>query len=147
MAGARSAPVNLFVAYYESLTKNAAIHSPRVCLPGSGWEFASFNERNFSDLVPGMPGTYNNVVIQQGDQKMLMYYWYQQRERRTANEFSMKYYLLVDNVFGNRRDGALIRLLTAIDPAAGNKAQAEADARLRSFVQAMVPKMPDYVPQ
>ena len=93
------APVNLFVAYYDSLSKGAAIHSPRVCLPGSGWEFASFQERNFSELNPEASGTYNHVLIQKGEQKILMYYWYQQRQRRTADEFSMKYYLLVDSFF------------------------------------------------
>ena len=87
-------PVNLFVAYYDSMSKGAAIHSPRVCLPGSGWEFASFEERGFDELQAGAAGTYNRVTIQKGSQKILMYYWFQQRQRRTANEFSMKYYLL-----------------------------------------------------
>ena len=139
--------VNLFVAYYDSLAKGAAIHSPRVCLPGSGWEFASFEERNFADLANGAPGTYNYAVVQKGEQKILMYYWYQQRERRTANEFSMKYYLLVDNLFKSRKDGALVRLYTPILASAGEKGEAEAATRLRSFVQAISSRMTDYLPQ
>jgi exosortase D (VPLPA-CTERM-specific) len=140
-------PVNLFVAYYDSLSKGAALHSPRVCLPGSGWEFASFEQRNFSELEPGMPGTYNNVVIQKGEQKILMYYWYQQRERRTANEFSMKYYLLVDSFFKSRKDGALVRLFTPIDAAAGDKGVLEADARLHDFALAAFSRLPQYLPE
>jgi EpsI family protein len=141
------APVNLFVAYYDSMNKGAAIHSPRVCLPGSGWEFASFEERNFSDLAPGVAGTYNYVLLQKGEQKILMYYWYQQRKRYTANEFSMKYYLLVDNLFESRKDGALVRLYTPILAAEGNIAEAEANARLHSFAQSLLSKMPSYLPQ
>ena len=139
--------VNLFVAYYNSLSKGAAIHSPRVCLPGAGWEFASFQERNFSELDPGASGTYNHVVIQKGEQKMLMYYWYQQRERRTADEFSMKYYLLVDSFFKSRKDGALVRLLTPIDRAEGDRGEAEADARLQKFSHALFARLPHYLPE
>lgn len=145
--GSGSLPVDLFVVYYDSLSKGAAIHSPRVCLPGSGWEFASFKERNFSEVVPGMPGTYNNVLAQNGERKILMYYWYQQRARRTADEFSMKYYLLIDNLLKGRRDGALVRLSTVVDPAAGEHGVAEANARLRAFAQGVVAKLPSYVPQ
>jgi exosortase D (VPLPA-CTERM-specific) len=142
-----AAPVSLFVAYYDSLSTAAAIHSPRVCLPGSGWEFASFEERNFNDVVDGATGTYNHIVIQKGEQKILMYYWYQQRERRTADEFGMKYYVLVDNLFKGRKDGALVRLYTPIVSSAGDNAEAEANTRLRSFAAALVPKLPNYLPE
>jgi exosortase D (VPLPA-CTERM-specific) len=142
-----SPSVNLFVAYYDSLSKDAAIHSPRVCLPGSGWEFAFFEERNFNELAAGVPGTYNYVLIQKGEQKMLMYYWYQQRERRVANEFSMKYYLLVDSLFKSRKDGALVRLYTPVVAAAGEKGEAEAGARLHAFARALFARMPSYLPQ
>ena len=116
-------------------------------MPGAGWEFASFQERNFSELDPGASGTYNHVVIQKGEQKMLMYYWYQQRERRTADEFSMKYYLLVDSFFKSRKDGALVRLLTPIDRAEGDRGEAEADARLQKFSHALFAKLPHYLPE
>jgi len=142
----RKPAVNLFIAYYESLARGEAIHSPRVCLPGAGWEFSTFEEKNFSDLAPGMNGTFNRVVIQKGREKMLMYYWFQQRERRTANEFSMKYYLLADSLTKSRKDGALIRLLTPIDAGAEN-GEAEADDRIKAFIGATVPKLNAYLPQ
>jgi len=134
--------VNLFIAYYGSLSKNAAIHSPRVCLPGSGWEFVSFEEKSFSDLSMGQAGTYNRALIQNGEQKILMYYWYQQRERRTANEFTMKYNLLVDSFASKRKDGALVRILTPIT----DKGEAEADTTLRAFAKSLTPKLAAVVP-
>ena len=82
-----------------------------------------------------------------GEQKILMYYWFQQRQRRTANEFRMKYYLLVDSLSRSRRDGALVRLYTPIIAAAGEKGELEAKARLRAFAHAALPKMPNYLPQ
>lgn len=145
--GAGDPGVNLFVAYYKSLAKGAAIHSPRVCLPGSGWEFSSFKERRFDDMASGVAGTYYDVVIQKGEHKILMYYWYQQGLRRTANEFGMKYYLLLDNLFTGRKDGALIRLYTPIEGSSGERGEAEAAARLRNFAHAMFPRMADFLPR
>jgi exosortase D (VPLPA-CTERM-specific) len=142
---ANKAPVNVFVAYYDSLNKGAAIHSPQVCLPASGWEFSSIEQRDFGELASGTRGTFNRVVVQKGEQKILMYYWFQQRERRTANEFSMKYYLLVDSLTKNRRDGALVRIYTPIS--AGEKGTAAAEARLRTFAGVIIPQMSSYLPQ
>jgi exosortase D (VPLPA-CTERM-specific) len=144
-AGNRSA-VNFFVAYYDSLNKGGAIHSPRVCLPGAGWEFASFEEKDFRELAPETLGTFNRVVIQKGEQKMLMYYWFQQREHRTANEFTMKYYLLADSLKKYRKDGALVRILTPI-ASGGERGAGEADARLHGFAKALLPKLGSYLPQ
>jgi exosortase D (VPLPA-CTERM-specific) len=138
--------VNLFVVYYGSLSKAGAIHSPRVCLPGSGWEFASFEERNFDVLTPGVPGTFNRVIVQKGNQRILMYYWFQQRERRTANEFSMKYYLLMDSLKKSRKDGALIRVFTPI-LSGSEKGISDADSRLRAFAHAIIPQLNGYLPQ
>ncbi len=76
-----------------------------------------------------------------------MYYWYQQRERRTANEFSMKYYLLLDSFYKSRNDGALVRVSTPIDLDDGDKAEADAASRLHAFASAVLPKLPDYLPE
>ena len=84
-------------------------------------------------------------MIQKGEQKMLMYYWYQQRERQSASEFTMKYYILVDSVLKGRKDGALVRLLTPIQSGGGG--ESEANARLRAFAQSIAPVMPNFLPQ
>jgi exosortase D (VPLPA-CTERM-specific) len=143
---AQSGPqsVNLFVAYYDALSKGAAIHSPRVCLPGAGWEFAAFEERPFTELSTSTPGTFNRVVIQKGEDKILMYYWYDQRDRRTANEFMMKLYLLIDSVRVGRSDGALVRIYTPVSN--GQGALAAADGRLKGFAAQALPALARYLP-
>ena len=138
--GANKVPINLFVAYYDLLNKGAAIHSPRVCLPGSGWEFASFEERDFDRVVPGMPGSFNRVIVQKGESRTLMYYWFQQRERRTASEFGLKYYLMLDGLTKNRKDGALVRLFAPII-GRGEQGVAAAEARLDAFAKVAIPKL------
>ena len=41
--------VNFFVAYYENQTDGTGIHSPEVCIPGSGWEVSEW-ERVYTGL-------------------------------------------------------------------------------------------------
>ena len=100
---------------------------------------------HFQELQPGKSGTFNRTIIQKGDQKIIMYYWFQQRERRTADEFRMKYYLLIDSLFKNRKDGGLMRIYTPIAP--NSTGVAEADDRLRAFARAALPTLQSYFPQ
>jgi EpsI family protein len=116
-----------------------------VCLPGSGWEFSSIEQRGFGELAPHTSGTFNRIVIQKGEQRVLMYYWIQQRQRRTASEFSAKYYLLRDNILEGRRDGALVRLHTPIT-SPGPRGMAEAEERLRGFSKVALPELNGYLP-
>jgi EpsI family protein len=110
----------------------------------TGWEFASLEQRLFGELTAGVSGTYSRAVIQKGEQKLLMYYWFQQRERRTASEFSMKYYL-VDSLSKSRSDGALVRMYTPI--VTGENGEAQAEARLPGFAKDVLPRVNGYLPQ
>jgi hypothetical protein len=48
---AGNSSINLFVAYFKSLQNSYGPHSPRVCLPGSGWLIRSSRIRPLP--VPG----------------------------------------------------------------------------------------------
>ena len=72
--------VNLYIAYYNSQRKGEAVHSPRSCLPGGGWQMQDFGQRAVPGvLVGGVPLRVNRTVIELGDQRQLVYYWFQQR--------------------------------------------------------------------
>ena len=45
---------------------------------------------------------------------MMVYYWFQQRERRIAWDMAAKFWLMVDGIRTGRTDGALVRLTTPI---------------------------------
>lgn len=124
--------VNLYVAYYESQRKGVSPHSPRVCIPGGGWEIADLQRIT----AGGHP--VNRVVIQKGNQKNLVYYWFQGHGRIVANEYLNKWYLLLDAVFKNRTDGALVRVVTGVT---SNEEMGEADARLLRFMKKAEPEL------
>lgn len=94
-------------------------------------------------LGNGQSFVVNRVTIQRGEQRQLVYYWFEQRGRRIANEYWMKWYLLTDAVMRNRSDGALVRLTT---PIKAFEAPATADQRLQDFMQLSVPRLSVHVP-
>jgi len=141
---AAAVPVNLYVAYYASQRTGQSAHSPRSCLPGGGWRIVDFSRRELSG-VAGPAGALhvNRVVIQQGAQRELVYYWFQQRGRDITNEYLVKWYLLQDALLRNRTDGALVRLITPLD---ASETEGLADARMTDFARSMLPTLRNYLP-
>jgi exosortase D (VPLPA-CTERM-specific) len=133
--------VNLYVAYYASQRTSESPHSPIVCLPGGGWLITLLERRTFSS--GGVDYPYNRVIIEDGKNRDLVYYWFSERGRAVADEYLAKWYLLTDSVTKNRTDGALIRLITPLSP---NEPEAAADQRLQSFMEVALPRMTEFLP-
>jgi exosortase D (VPLPA-CTERM-specific) len=136
--------VNFYSAYYASQRKGESVHSPRSCLPGGGWEIQSLTQREIPGVnVSGVPLRVNRVVISYGDQKQLVYYWFQQRGRVMTNEYLVKWNMLVDAITRNRTDGALVRLVT---PMRDGQNIAELDDALSDFSAQIGSLLPSYIP-
>jgi len=133
---------NLYLAYLDAQRDGRSWHSPRQCIPGGGWEIARH------DIIKGATASgrsiaYNRMVIENGDARQLVYYWYDQRGRKIANEFVMKFWLIHDAVTRKRSDGAMVRLIT---PIATDDTLEAADARLRDMIDRVDAFLPAYVP-
>ena len=142
--GTSKSRINFYVAFYASQRKGESAHSPRSCMPGDGWEITSLEQRNVEDAsIAGSPLRVNRALIQKGDNRQLVYYWFQQRGRIVTNEYLAKWYLFWDALTRNRTDGALVRLVTSVDPR-GNLE--EADAQMSNFAATLAGRLRDYVP-
>jgi len=117
--------INFYVAYYQSQRKGVSPHSPRVCIPGGGWEIAEF------DRIEANNQPVNRVLIKKGNQRQLVYYWFQGHGRVIANEYTNKWYLFIDSILKNRTDGALVRLVTNVAP---HEDIGVADAKILAFM-------------
>ena len=138
------AAVNVYMAYYNSQRKGEAVHSPRSCLPGGGWQLRQFDQRTLIDVkIDGRPLRVNRTLIELGDQRQLVYYWFKQRGRIVTNEFAVKWYLFWDALTRHRTDGALVRLIVNL-PTTGSEAQA--DQRLSDLAGRIAPTLTRYVP-
>jgi len=133
--------VNLYVAYYASQRKGESPHSPIVCIPGGGWAITDIKQINYVTLGQAQP--LNRVIIQKGDVKQLVYYWFDERGRKIANEWFAKFYLLNDAIMMNRTDGAMVRLTTQVLP---GETEQDADQRLQSFMRDAVPQLAQFLP-
>jgi EpsI family protein len=112
--------LSLFVAYYRSQAEGDSIHSPLNCLPGSGWEPVD-RSRTTVTIPSGTPqlhGTVfdvNRLIIQKGEERRLVLYWYQTRSRVIASEYWNKFFLIADAFSNGRTDAALVRVISPID--------------------------------
>jgi exosortase D (VPLPA-CTERM-specific) len=136
--------VNLYVAFYDSQRKGEAVHSPRSCLPGGGWQMRDFAQRDVPGVfVAGRPLRVNRALIELGDQRQLVYYWFQQRGRVITNEYAVKWYLFWDALTQHRTDGAMLRLITQL-PAGSS--EAAGDRRLEDLGAQIARELPRFVP-
>jgi len=138
------ASINFYSAYYASQKKGASAHSPRSCIPGGGWQISSLQNHTVNNaVIDGVPLVVNRLVIEKGEFKQLVYYWFQQRGRVVTNEYLMKWYLFLDSMNLHRTDGALMRLTTVLKP---GQELSIADKRLEDFSRKIAPLIPQYVP-
>lgn len=136
-------PVNFYIAYYASQRKGASPHSPRVCIPGGGWEITQISRQSASIASTGEILPFNRAVIKKGSSKQLVYYWFQQRGLAISNEYVMKWHLFKDALIKNRTDGALVRLVTPVLPHENIEV---ADRRLLAFANETATLLSDYIP-
>ncbi|MGZ8241901.1 MAG: exosortase C-terminal domain/associated protein EpsI, partial [Methylobacter sp.] len=136
--------VNFYSAYYKSQRTGESVHSPRSCIPGDGWQITSFRQLALPQIkLDGTPVNVDRAVIEKGDSRQLVYYWFQQRGRSLTNEYLVKWYLFYDAITMNRTDGSLIRLVTAVRQ--GENIEL-ADQRLQSFMKDLMPELTAFLP-
>lgn len=135
--------VDLLMTFYQSqMGGRGGVHSPEVCLPAGGWEVSQWQRRSVT-VDGGRPLTVNRALIQKGQQRQLVYYWFEQRGTKTPSEYEAKFLSLRDEIALGRSDGGLVRLVTPITPADG---EAGAEARLETFMRQLLPMLPNYFP-
>jgi exosortase D (VPLPA-CTERM-specific) len=135
--------VNLYVGYYASERKGGQPHSPDDCIPASGWRITNLQPISYTDNGVKLP--LKRAVIEKGPTKELVYYWFDERGRKTTNTnaYLEKWYLRVDALFTTRSDGALVRLITQIQI---DETERDADERLRAFMRDALPELSEYLP-
>jgi EpsI family protein len=116
--------IDLFIAFYAQQRAGEAMHSPKACLPGGGWEIWNYD----SALIPvdGRQVRVNKYSIDNAGQRRLMFYWYQSRQRIVASEYLGKLLLVRDALVDGRTAGSIVRI--TVPDAAGNSDEAVAFA-------------------
>jgi EpsI family protein len=131
--------IAFYVGYYESQRTGDWVHSPKNCLPGTGWEPVSAARLTLE--VPGHAIVVNQYLVKKGLDQELVLYWYQARGRVVASEYWGKVWLVADAITRNRTDVALVRIST---PTVDGEERAR--NRAVEFALAAYPRLKQFLP-
>jgi len=132
---------NLFIAFFKTQRQGQSPHSPKNCLPGSGWQPSETGRVNVG--VAGGTINVNKYVVAKGEAQDVVYYWYQSQGRVIADEFAARFYLITDSIRHHRSDTSLVRVVVPV-----NDGQTEQAEKLGvQFVQDFYPTVKAYLPQ
>jgi EpsI family protein len=98
----------LYIGYHGGGKDGGEIHSPKHCLPGSGWTAASSKRTEL--VIDGKKISLVRAVYQKGESKELFFYWFQVRDRTLADEYALKLAEIGNSLLHRRRDASFIRI-------------------------------------
>jgi len=144
------AAFSVYVGYYESQTTGQTIHSPKNCLPGAGFE--PLEAGTASVTSEGGPVTVNRYLLANGQQRGLVYYWYQGRGRVAYSEYRVKWDLLRDAMRYGRTEEALVRIVVPVLPAGSSDADmraamSSAEETARGVARELMPRVDSVLPR
>jgi EpsI family protein len=104
--------VLLFIAYFKTQRYGQSPHSPRNCLPGSGWEPVAGKSSRPALQVPGesQPIVINKYVTAHGEELSVTLYWYQSHGRVIASEWDAKFWSIADSIRYHRSDTSIVKI-------------------------------------
>ena len=140
-AGPDGRTASFYVGYYATQRNGATYHSPLNCLPGSGW---TMNDPATIEIKPanGAPSfEANRYIIENGNDKQLLVYWYQGRGRKVTSEYWGKIYTVIDSLKRRRSDGAMVRIMLPL-----GSSEESALAAAAALAAQVAPLLPAYVP-
>jgi len=132
-------PIELYIGYYKDQRSGDAIHSPKNCLPGSGWEPVRSALLQIS--TADKPVLVNEYIVEKGAKRDLVLYWYQTRGRIVASEYWAKFWLVADGVRHRSTDGAMIRIWTTAEDG-----EESAQIRATDFARRVYPQVSEFLP-
>jgi EpsI family protein len=135
--------VTFYMAFFRSQSTGVSPHSPKNCLPGSGWVASQTGSLDLS--VPGFasPVSVNRYIVRRGDARSVVLYWYQSYNRIIPNEYWAKAWLVLDSIRYRRSDTSIVRVTAPVLEENDAAAQAAAVA----FVQASLKTINDMLPR
>lgn len=138
----RGERADLFIAAFRSQRNGKAPHSPKNCLPGSGWDPIVEDEMKIDVGLPE-PIPVNRYIVAHGDERSLALYWYQSRGRSVASEYKAKFWVVADAMRYNRTDTAIVRVTLPIY----NRNNEEAERIGVAFIKKFYPAIRQILPK
>ena len=131
--------VDMYLSYFDGQPESGRIHSPKHCMPGSGWFEMSSNRTTLE--LGGEKVKLVRAVYAMGEQRELIYYWFDMRGQTMSDEYSLKLAEITGSMFHSRRDQSFIR----ISVQTRDNIEA-AQKRIEDFLRDFYPLIREYLP-
>ncbi|UZP67549.1 EpsI family protein [Desulfovibrio mangrovi] len=134
------AVVDLYVGYHGGGEETGPVHSPKNCLPGSGWLEQRIDTVSLA-LEDGQNITAMRAVYGKDGNVVVFYYWFDVLGVSYVDEFSLKFAEIMGVLLHNRRDALLVRVSV---PTSGD-VQVDNET-VQSFVREFYPVLRQFIP-
>jgi EpsI family protein len=131
----------LFLAYFKSQKYGSQIHSPKNCLPGSGWKIMS-RKKILIKTDTGSDLKVNKLLISDKLSTEVMYYWFQTRSGIITSELGLKLDLVFNSLKRAPTDAAFVRINLPLN----QLSEKEAQLMLEDFLKVFLPKIKEILP-
>jgi EpsI family protein len=122
----------VYVGYYYTSSKAYAAHSPLVCYPSHGWQVEG--SPTVQTLQVGNHRiTYEKIVTSYGEQRELVLYWYQARDRANIRVYRNKIDMGYNRLFHNDAKHGFVRISVPVANANFQEATNQATKIIESF--------------
>ncbi|MFH1154529.1 MAG: exosortase C-terminal domain/associated protein EpsI [Pseudomonadota bacterium] len=135
--------VELYVGFYQSQKQGDLIHSPKNCMPGAGWVVTrtSIETVETMENKTAKPMEVIKLILDKGDSRLIVLYWFQSRGRIIASEYMQKIWLVIDSMTKQRTDGSFVRLIAPV-----TSDETRTLETLKSFARDVFPHLKAYIP-
>ena len=132
--------VQLYIGYHGGGENSGGIHSPKHCLPGSGWY--KVLEKELGIDAGDKKVNLVKAVYQKGEEKTLFLYWYQLKGESLSDDYSLKLSEILNSIFYRRRDSAFIRVSVSFEVD-----QEKAFSTGLQFIRDFYPSIQEFLPK
>ena len=133
--------VTLYAGYYYTSSKAYAAHSPLICYPSHGWQVEG--KPTVRTLQVGdYRITYEEIVTSYGEQRELVLYWYQARDRANIRVYRNKIDMGYNKLAHNDPKHGFLRVSV---PFAASASYEETKKRAIDFIEVFYPHLLQFV--
>jgi len=101
----------VFMGYFDRQKEGSQVHSPKHCYPGSGWNILAEGKVP----SPWGEGRVKRLIVSNGTDERLVYYWFQTSTRILNDVFALKYYLTRQAMLRHPQELVFVRISSGTD--------------------------------
>lgn len=105
--------VDIFLSYFAGDNTQGGVHSPRNCMPGSGWVILKEEPRPIPYGDSQIPAS--RLYVKYGQTLRVVDYWYITSHGETSSDYGLKFFTMISALQFKPTDVAFVRFVCSAD--------------------------------